>query len=190
ILLPWTFFGWLNVTPRVGERLSYYTEADGRGTTTEEEQRAVFNTGVETSFKASRVWRDVRSDFFEVDGIRHIIEPTINYAWVPRPHPGTNALPQFDTELPSSRLLPIDFPDYNSIDSVDSENVLRLGLRNKFQTHREEGPQNFLNWAVYTDWRIHQRRGQDTFSDVYSDLDFRPRSWLTFNSETRYNMHS
>jgi hypothetical protein len=26
------------------------------------------------------------------------------------------------------------------------------------------------------------------FSDVYSDLDFRPRSWLTLNSSTRYDL--
>jgi len=57
ILLPWNFFGWLNVTPRVGGRLSYYGEADGPGATTSEETRGVFNTGAEVSTKASRVWR-------------------------------------------------------------------------------------------------------------------------------------
>jgi len=92
--------------------------------------------------------------------------------------------------LPTLRLLPVDFPDYNSIDSVDSQNVLRLGLRNKLQTKRKGGVDNVFNWSVYTDWRIKPRPDQGTFADVYSDLDFKPRSWITLNSETRYGLEA
>jgi hypothetical protein len=56
ILLPQTLFGWLNVTPRVGGRFTYYTEASGDGAFSEEKTRGVFSTGVETSFKASQTW--------------------------------------------------------------------------------------------------------------------------------------
>jgi len=66
--------------------------------------------------------------------------------------------------------------------------VVRLGLRNKFQTKREDGLDTLLNWAVYTDWRVTTHHQQTRYSDVYSDLDFKPRSWITFNSETRYSI--
>ena len=188
IVLPWTFFGWLNVIPRVGQRLTYYSEADGRGTTTGEEFRSVFNTGAEITWKASRVYRGAESELFDVHGLRHIIEPSINYVFVPEPNVRPRQLPQFDSQLPTSRLLPIEFPDYNSIDSIDSAQVVRLGLRNKFQTKREEGIDNLINWAVYTDWRIPPHHDQSRFSDVYSDLEFKPRHWLTFDSETRYSI--
>jgi hypothetical protein len=56
------------------------------------------------------------------------------------------------------------------------------------QTKRENTVQNLLNWAVMTDWRLNPQPGQSTFSDVFSDLDFRPRSWLMFNSQTRYDV--
>ena len=85
-------------------------------------------------------------------------------------------------------MLPIDFPDYNSIDSIDSQNVLRLSLRNKLQTKRKDTVENLVNWALYTDWRIKPRPDQTTFADVFSDLDFKPRSWITLNSETRYSI--
>ena len=138
LLLPQTFFGWLNVTPHAGGRLTYYTKASGPGATTDELCRGVFDTGAELSFKSSRLWPGVQSDFFEADGLRHIIQPWANYIFVPRPnYYGTNDLPQFDYELTSLRPLPIDFPDYNSIDSIDSQNVMRLGLHNKLQTKRE-----------------------------------------------------
>src|SRR6185369_15360737 len=97
VLLPETFFGWLNVTTRVGGRLTYYSEASGPGATTEELYRGVFNTGAEVSFKASRVWPGIQNKFFDVDGIRHIIEPSVNYVYVPTPnYHGTNDIPQFD----------------------------------------------------------------------------------------------
>jgi lipopolysaccharide assembly outer membrane protein LptD (OstA) len=190
LLLPETFFGWLNVTPRVGGRFTYYTEASGPGATTEEQTRGVFNTGAEVTFKVSRLWPNQRSDFFEVDGLRHIIEPSANYVFVPSPTTPPSQLPQFDSELPSLRLLPIEYPDYNAIDSIDSQNVIRLGLRNKLQTKREDKVVNLLNWDLYTDWRLKPQANQSTFADLYSDLTFRPRSWLTLESLTRYDLNT
>lgn len=188
LTLPQTFFGWLNVAPRVGGRFTYYSEADGRGATTQEEYRGVFNTGAEMTFKASRLWSSAQNKFLEVDGLRHIVEPSVNYVYVPHPNVGPPQLPQFDYQLPSLRLLPIDFPDYNSIDSIDSQNVFRFGLRNKLQTKREDQLVNLLNWDVYTDWNLNPNANQTTFSDLFSDLTFRPRSWITLESQTRYDI--
>lgn len=202
VLLPWTFFGWLNVTPRVGDRLTYYSEANGAGTTTDEEARNVFNTGAEVTFKASRLYRSAQSALLEVEGLRHIIQPSANYAFVPEPDDRPRVLPQFDSELPSTKLQPIDFPDYNSIDSIDSRQVVRLGLRNKFQTKRDGKIDNLINWLLFTDWRLERNyetlldpktrqfdrvEKQSTFSDVYSELDFKPRTWITLSSDLRYS---
>ncbi|MEO5801945.1 MAG: LPS assembly protein LptD [Verrucomicrobiota bacterium] len=198
IILPQTYFGWLNFTPRVGGRFTYYSEADGRGATTDEQTRGVFNTGAEVSFKSSRVWVGAENKFFDVHGLRHIIEPSVNYAYVPRPNVRPPELPQFDYELQSLRTLPIEFPQYNSIDSIDAQNVVRLGLRNRIQTKRENGVDNLLNWSLFTDWRIkpginptsgtNQTR-QTTFAPLTSSLEFRPRSWITFQSDTRYDLN-
>ena len=186
ILWPQNYFGWLNFTPRIGGRLTQYGETEGYGSTFDESTRFIFNTGAEISTKASRVWAGAENKFFDVDGLRHIIEPSINYVFVPSPNYTPNELPQFDREIPSLRLLPIDFPDYNAIDSIDSQNVMRFGLRNKLQTKRDGEIQNLAHWALYTDWRLNPREGQSTFADIYSDLDLRPRSWLGLSSEIRY----
>jgi LPS-assembly protein len=181
--LPENFFGWLNVTPRIGGRATYYTDVQGTQTRTNEQGRGIFNTGVDISFKASRVFRDAQSDFWDVNELRHIIEPELDYAYIPT---ASSHVPQFDYQLPSLRLLPIDFPDYNSIDSIQRENVLRLMLRNKLQTKRRDGIEDLLNWAVYADWNLNPG-ANPKFSDLYSDLDLRPRSWITFNSSTAYD---
>jgi LPS-assembly protein len=188
ILLPYTFFGWLDVAPRAGGRFTYYSQASGPGATTEEAYRGVFNTGMEVSLKASRVWPDVQSRFFNVDGLRHIMVPSVNYVYVPEPNDRPSELPQFDYQIASLRLLPIEFPDYNSIDSVDSQNVIRLGIRNKIQTKREKGVANVVDWDLYTDWRLHPDATQTTFDDLYSDLVLKPFSWMTLESLTRYEI--
>jgi LPS-assembly protein len=188
IIWPQTYFGWLNLTPRVGGRLTYYGQEQGPGGTNDEAFRGVFNTGAELSFKASRVWPGIENSFLDMDGLRHIVQPSFNYVYVPAPNYLPSQLPQFDTQLPSLRLLPIEFPDYNSIDAIDSDNVVRLGLLNRFQTKRRGELVNLASWDLYTDWRIQPNQYQTTFADLYSDFVIRPRSWLTIESMLRYDL--
>jgi len=200
VVLPWKFFNWLNVTPRVGGRFTYYSPEGGSGGTNNETYRKVFNTGVETSFKASRLWARATNSLLEIDGLRHIIEPSVNYVFVPDPSTPPSQLPQFDSELPSLEILPIEFPDYNDIDSIDSRNVIRFGLRNTLQTKRNGQLDNFLDWNLMLDWRLKPNPStnalnlgapgpQKTFDDLYSALTFRPRTWLTLESQLRYDIN-
>jgi lipopolysaccharide assembly outer membrane protein LptD (OstA) len=188
VQLPWTFFNWLNVTPKAGGRLTWYGEADGPGATTGEEARAVFNTGAEVTTKFWRTWDHATNGLFQIDGLRHVVQPSLNYVWVPDPGTPVQDLPQFDYEVPSTRLLPINFFDYNSIDSIDSQNVVRVGLDQRLQTRRRGALENVARWAVYTDWRIDPNEQQDTFSDLYSDLDLRPFHWLAISSQVALDL--
>jgi lipopolysaccharide assembly outer membrane protein LptD (OstA) len=187
---PQTFFGWLTFTPRVGARFTYYGQAGGPGGTNTEAYRGVFNTGAELSFKASRLWRGATNDWLDVDGLRHIVEPSINYVLVPQPNRHPDSLPAFDYTLPSLQLLPIEYPAFNSVDSIDRENAVRFGMRNKLQTKRAGAVEDLLNWEVYADWRLRPETAQTTFSDLYSDLRFRPRTWISFESLVRYEINS
>ena len=199
LLLPYTFFGWLNVTPHVGGRFTWYSQESGPGGTNDETGRAVFNTGVGTSFKVSQLWAGATNSLLTIDGLRHVIEPSVNYVFVPRPTAPLSQLPQFDSASPSLLLLPVQFPDYNNIDSIDSENVIRFGLRNTLQTKRDGQFDNLLDWNVALDWRLtpgHDQNNLDepfsqqkTFSDLYSDLVFRPRTWVTLESQLRYDIN-
>jgi len=126
-----------------------------------------------------------------MDGARHILEPSIDYVYVPSPSVLPSRLPQFDYQLTNGLyLLPIDYPDYNAIDSIDSQNVIRWGLNNRIQTKRNGQVDDVVNWALYTDWRLRPDNGMSTFSDVFSDLTFRPRKWLRLDSTLRYNIQT
>ena len=189
LTLPETFFGWLNVTPRAGGRFTYYSPTTGPGAATTNQQRWVFNTGAKVSFKASQTWPGFKSSLLDADGLRHIIEPSVNYVYIPRPNVGTNLLPQYDYEVPNNlQLLPLEFPDYNSIDSIDSQNTLRFGLNNILETKRNGTIDTLVNWNVLTDWHLRTRTNQTSFSDVYSELAVKPRKWLKLESLTKFDV--
>lgn len=197
LLLPETFFGWLNITPRLGGRVTYYGPEQGPGGTNAANTRVVFNTGADASFKASQLWPDATNSLLAIDGLRHIIMPSASYVYVPRPNLSPEQLPQFDTQLPSLMVLPVEFPDYNDIDSIYSENVIRFGLRNTIQTKRGGQLDNLLDWNLMLDWNLTPngqtndlfRQPQKTFDDLYSDLVFKPRSWISFESQLRYDIN-
>jgi lipopolysaccharide assembly outer membrane protein LptD (OstA) len=201
VLVPWTFFDWLNVAPRAGGRLTYYSDESGPGATNDATTRTVFNTGMNTSFKASQLWTGATNSFLQVDGLRHVIEPSVDYVYVPTPSATPNQLPQFDSDLPSLLLLPVDFPDYNNIDSIDSQNVVRFGLRNTLETKRDGQADNLVDWNLMMDWRLAPNGAtnalnlgapgpQKTFDDLYSHLAFKPRTWLTIESQLREDINS
>ena len=189
LTLPWTFFHWLNVTPRVGGRLTYYGSQNfTNGQPNSDVTRGVFNAGIGTSFKSSRLWTGATNSLLQVDGLRHVIEPSADYVYVPDPSTPPGQLPQFDAEQPSLLLPPLTFPDYNNIDSIDTQNVIRFGLRNTLQTMRDGQLDNLLSWNLLLDWRLDPKPGQSRWNDLYSAFAFKPRTWLTLESQTRYDL--
>ena len=195
LTLPWTFFNWLNVAPRVGGRFTYYNSRSASYTNSNAEAyRGVLNTGVRMSFKASQLWANATNSFLQINGLRHVIEPSADYVFVPRPSTPFAQLPQFDSEMPALMLSPVDFPDYNSIDSVDAQNVIRFGLRNVLQTKRGGQLDDLVNWNVMLDWRLDPglvqggTNKQSDLNDLYSQFTLRPRSWLTLESQVRYDL--
>jgi lipopolysaccharide assembly outer membrane protein LptD (OstA) len=189
VTLPETFLGWLDVTPRVGGRFTYYSGTTGPGATTTNQDRWLLETGTEVSFKASQTWKGLQSDFWDLDGLRHIIQPSLDYEYVPRPNVQPQDLPQFDYEPTNTlELQPLEFPDYNAIDTIDAMNTMRFGLNNRLQTKRDGELVNWLNWDLDMDWRLRHDAGHTTFSDIYSDLQMRPRQWLALESFLRYDI--
>lgn len=185
-LYPQTYMGWLSVVPRVGFRGTFYTDsgffgsdvttrevtlADGTTVTSTNTEfnlrengalfRPVINAGVEASFKVSKAYEGVQSRRWGLDGLRHVVQPysNLSYVWSGE---DPNEILQFDRINPSTQPPPIDFPQFNSIDSIDSWAILRLGMRNRLQTRRDNATFNWLEW--------------NTFVDVYMDRPDFPAS--------------
>lgn len=124
--------------------------------------RNLFELGFETSFRAFRVWEDVRTE--SLDQLRHVVEPYARYTLVPEPN-----------------LTPTNLYQFDSIDALNEQHTIQFGARNKFQTRRNGRPFNLVNVDTYTTYNIKKLDGQDDFSDLFFKTETRLVEWLAWD---------
>lgn len=200
---PNTYFGFLSVVPRVGFRETYYSrtqilnpalfpanpgtpefplplpETAFPSTTTGAAFRSIFNTGVEASFKVSRAWDNVQSRALGLDGLRHIMQPYMNFSYVPSPNIDPATILQFDRVQPSTNLNPIDFPQYTPIDAIDKWTIARVGVRNRLQTRRDDLTVSWMELETFVDVNFDSPFETTKYSNVFNRLQFTPVPWAT-----------
>jgi len=205
-LYPNTYFGWLSIVPRVGFRGTYYDETRDLGQTIftpnpnpfipdfllpeptlsmplqkgGSTTRGVINAGAEASFKISRTWEDAQSMALGLDGLRHIMQPFTNFSWVSSSNSNPASILQFDRFEPSTQLRPIDFPQFTPIDSIDSWTIWRVGVRNRFQTRRDDSTINWADLETYIDVNFDNPFDKTQYSNLFNNITFNPLPWVSF----------
>ena len=147
--------------------------------------RPVVDTGVELSFKLSRVYGDVENRVFGLDQLQHVIQPYVNFSEVEDFGVGSRELLQFDRRLPTTQLLPINFPEYNSIDAINEATDVRIGVRNRLQTKRDALTFNWLEVDTFFQVNAYDPTYPSKVSNVFNQVSFRPVPWInaTFDSQ-------
>ncbi len=206
LLYPNTYFGWLSVVPRIGVRGTWYDETRDLGKTIFAPNpnpfipdfllpdptlaqpiqdggstfRTVVNAGVEASFKVSRVWEEAQSRTLGLDGLRHIIQPFTNFSWVSSSNSNPASILQFDRFQPSTQLRPIDFPQFTSVDSIDSWTIWRVGVRNRLQTRRDDLTVSWMDMETYIDVNFDNPFDKTQYSNLFNRFTFTPVPWASF----------
>lgn len=206
-LYPKQYFNWLNVTPRVGFRGTYYQNQYFEDFTDNkfDVARLAANAGLEASFKLSRTYDDVQNKAWGIYGLRHTIEPYVNAQVTRTTAPinengnlfGVNGKGQifnprynnlsFDSLKANTRAPMINYPAFNSIDSIENQAIIRPGIRNKVQTKRDGRNYDILDWAVYFDVDLEKQFYANEIGNVYSELEYRPLPWAGVKSFTTFN---
>ena len=114
-----------------------------------------------------------------LDGLRHIIQPFVNFSYVSSPNIDPASILQFDRIQAYTKLRPIDFPQYTSIDSIDNWTVARIGVRNRLQTRRDDLTVSWLELDTFFDVNIDNPLDRTEFSNVFNQLTFTPVPWAT-----------
>ena len=152
--------------------------------------RPVFNAGFEVSTKWSKAYENVQSRQLGLDGLRHIIQPWMNFSYTYSGEDPVNIL-QFDRLNRSTQLAPIDYPEFNTIDSIDTNTTVRLGLRNRWQTRRDNQTINWLELNTYFDGYIDRSDSVlmaadgGSFSNLYNRLRFAPLPWARLDIDSQ-----
>jgi LPS-assembly protein len=157
--------------------------------------RFLYNLGLEASFKLSRSFEDVQSRWLGLDGLRHVIQPYTDFSYVNtptlKPQSPINPITQPGDVLPFDRYIPgteepaIDFPQFNSVDSIDHWTIWRIGVRNRLQTRRDNATLNWIDIDSFIDVNFKNPYELGSYSDLVTRVRFNPVPWLslTVNSQ-------
>ncbi len=189
---PQQYFNFLSLTPRIGGRFTYYTDETQDTDGTLSKARLAGDVGLEGDFKISRTWLNVSSPNLGIDGIRHVVEPFFNAQYAPTPTVTPNEIHGFDDRLYSTQLQPINWTEYNSIDSIDKQAVLRFGLWNKIQTKRDGVNYDLITLETYADadfdHNFSAATPNSTLSNLFNNLTYAPTRELQFNCFSALNV--
>lgn len=143
--------------------------------------RVVANYGVELSTKFSRPFEKVQSRWLGLDGLRHVVQPYLNYSGVYNFGPSPSDIYQFDRVVQSTQLLPVDFPQFTAVDSIDTWNIVRIGARQSLQTRRDSKTYQWLSLDTFMDINMDNPYSDGPVSNVFNVLSFRPVQWASLS---------
>jgi LPS-assembly protein len=123
--------------------------------------------GAEMRSKFHSDWQDFQLPALNIDGLRHIVEPYLNYTYAPEPSENRDHLYFFD-----------------EIDRLEKQHFLRLGLDQRWQTRHNGDIRTLLSLQSYAD--LHFDRGDESgkyWGDLGNRLSFNIRpdlqTWVT-----------
>lgn len=182
-LYPTTFGDWLNVVPRVGGGGTFYSDLDD-GAASSSDSRTILHAGLDVSFKLTRTYDEVSNRTFGLDGLRHVIQPYVNYSYLDVDEP-VDGFRGVDRLVPSTRARQIDVPLYTATDGLRSWNIVRVGVSNLLQTRRDFGTLDWLGVNTYVDVFADDPEFDRNLSNLYNDLFWNPLPWLRLNLDTQ-----
>lgn len=194
---PTKSFGWLNIIPRAGGKITYYgntektetqidssssVDANGVITTVFETNtvtaaessdiRLLPELGFETSFKAFGIVHNRPTRLGR--GLRHVVEPFADYTFVPEPD-----------------LTPDEIYQFDDIDALGEAHNIALGIRNKWQTKREVAEDrhqihDLVNIDVRTVYDM-RTEADPALGDIVVDTELKFVDWFWTRFDFSYN---
>lgn len=175
---------WFAVTPVAGARVTHYTDAlGGKDTYT----RTLGELGFDARLLASGTF-DYRNPVWEVDGLRHLVEPKLSYRYAPEAANGRAYIPPIDRRVFSTYLQPLSIGDSRNLDDLTALNTVRLSLDNTLQTRDPAyGSRNLASLNFAADYRFDRPAGTHALSDIYTEIALTPAPWLRWEVFHRFD---
>ncbi len=150
--------------------------------------RTLGDTGFDLKFTSYRTF-DVVNETWNIDGLRHIIEPIISYRYQPVLEDDFRVAFLNDSPTFASYLTPLDLFDRRDVDVLREENKARFELRNRIQTRdKEYGSRDLARFSLAIDHYLDDSPFDDDWSDLHLDFDITPAQWLELGIFSRYDV--
>ncbi|CAN5308919.1 hypothetical protein BH23VER1_BH23VER1_28420 [soil metagenome] len=184
-LYPKTLGGWLNLIPRFGVGATAYSDVDAPGENPGDHTRGIVHAGLDASFKLSKVYENAQSDVLGIDGIRHVVQPYANYSFLSAGDDDDSRVPRIDRLVRSTRLRPLDVPQFTAIDDLSDWNILRLGTRQRLFTRRDDANYDWMGFNTFLDVYGEDPEFDRSHSNLFNQFTWRPLPWLRYELDTQ-----
>ena len=141
--------------------------------------RALGELGFDADLKTSAVF-DYENPLWHIDGLRHLMTPTLSYRYIPDGDKSSAWIPAIDRSTFTNYLPIMELGDMRAVDQLQATNVLRFGLNNTLQTRdKTYGSRDLLTLNLAEDFRFQRAPGQTDFSDAHADMTATVTRWLS-----------
>ena len=178
---------WLTINPVAGGRVTHYTHTLGdQGDYT----RTIGEIGFDARLLAAGVF-DYKNEIWEIDGLRHLVEPKLSYRYAPESGNGRAYIPPIDARVFSTYLQPLSIADSRHIDDLSALNTARLGFNNTLQTRdKTYGSRDLASLNFAADYNFDPAAGVHSLGDLYTEFTLTPAPWLRWELFHRVDLHS
>ena len=181
---------WLAVTPVAGLRVTHYGDTPA-GATRGHYTRVLGEAGFDSDlFTTSGTW-NYQNKRWNIDGLRHLISPSVGYRFSPSADVGRGSIPAIDDDPFNTYLRPLGLANRRDIDRLPALNTFRFGVDQKLQTRdKTYGSRDLaqLNLAIDQHLDAEAASTQGTprnASDLHSFLALNPAAWLRYDLYSR-----
>ncbi len=186
---PMALAPWFTFTPVAGGRVTHYTDATGgRANYT----RKIGEAGFDARLVAHGTF-DCKNEVWEIDGLRHLVEPVLSYRYAPEAAEGRPYIPPLDRRVFATYLQPLSIADSRNLDDLQRLDTLRLAFNNTLQTRdKVYGSRNLASFNVAADYwftRADNGLGRKGLSDLHAELSLTPAPWLKLAVYERFDPH-
>lgn len=179
------------LVPRAGARLTWYSKSSKDKITTDDLEnmaladdpdnddfpvdvknydddgdsllRLAGELGFEVTSKFYRTWAKYENRRWDIDGLRHVVQPYLNYTYVTDPTEEREHLYFFD-----------------EIDRMIEQNFVRLGLKQRWETRRSNRIYTLASLENYADFHFHAEDDFEHPGDFGTKFTFNPKRTLEF----------
>ena len=178
---------WFTFTPVAGGRVTHYTDALGPKDTY---TRTIGELGFDAQLLASGTF-DYKNPVWEIDGLRHLVQPKISYRYAPEAAAGRAYIPPIDSRAFSTYLQPLSIGDSRNLDDLTALNTFRFSIDNTLQTRDASyGSRDLASLNFAADYRLDRAAGQRPLTDIYTEFALTPAPWLRWEVFHRFDPHA
>ncbi|UCC95537.1 MAG: LPS assembly protein LptD, partial [Candidatus Omnitrophota bacterium] len=160
---------WLHLTPYVGSFSTFYSKNFFGD---ENISREALEAGISMSTKIYKMCEGGFSIFGEeIDKMRHVITPQLDYAYIHDPTVSGDNLFRFDES-----------------DELVREERITFALTNKLEAKNENRVWDFVYFSPSVEYRINREGEGSFFDNIKAELEFYPRESFSLTSDTEYDV--